>query len=74
MDVIDHAKELELKQRQIALDKTLKNASEPQQEIIDGVVICIACGIDIPPARLAAKPNAARCIDCQQIEEQKHGR
>lgn len=73
MDVIDHAKELELKQRQIALNETLERASEPPQEIIDGVVICIACGIDIPVARLEAKPNAARCIDCQEIEEQKHG-
>ncbi|SEQ24361.1 transcriptional regulator, TraR/DksA family [Amphritea atlantica] len=72
-DILDHAKELEMRQRQDALDNALKR-SEPEQDIRDGVVICISCGVDIQPARLKAKPNAARCIHCQQIEEQKHGR
>jgi DnaK suppressor protein len=72
-DILDHAKDLEMRQRQDALDKALKH-SEPEQDIRDGVVICIDCGGDIHPARLKAKPNAARCIHCQQIEEQRHGR
>jgi RNA polymerase-binding transcription factor DksA len=28
--------------------------------------ICQGCGIDIPPARLAAVPHAALCIDCAE--------
>lgn len=30
---------------------------------------CTDCGINIPPARLHAAPEAARCIDCQQKAE-----
>lgn len=72
-DLLDHAKDLEMRQRQAALDKALQN-NEPDQWIEDGQVLCIRCGVAITKERLAAKPNAARCIDCQQIEEQKqHG-
>lgn len=28
--------------------------------------VCIDCGTEIPPARLKAAPEAARCIPCQQ--------
>jgi len=27
--------------------------------------ICIGCGEEIEPARLAAQPNACRCVACQ---------
>jgi DnaK suppressor protein len=30
---------------------------------------CVACGIDIPQARLSAAPEAARCLPCQQSLE-----
>jgi phage/conjugal plasmid C-4 type zinc finger TraR family protein len=30
---------------------------------------CIDCGDDIPPARKAAIPDAARCLDCQERHE-----
>lgn len=30
---------------------------------------CTACGIDIPPARLNAAPEAERCISCQEKSE-----
>ncbi|MGH1460985.1 MAG: TraR/DksA C4-type zinc finger protein [Neptuniibacter sp.] len=72
-DIVDNAKKLELKQRQVALKNALSHR-EPEQDIRDGKAFCISCGIEIPAARLAVKPNAARCIHCQQIEEQKHGR
>ncbi len=35
--------------------------------------VCTDCGVDIPAPRLHAAPEAARCIDCQQIIEQGHG-
>lgn len=74
-DLLDRAKDLEMLQRQKALQKTLSSVAEPEQDIRDdGVVICIDCGVVIPQTRLEAKPNAARCIHCQQIEEKKHGR
>lgn len=34
---------------------------------------CIDCGTDIDPARLEARPAAARCRDCQQTRERTHG-
>lgn len=33
---------------------------------------CIACGIDIPAARLHAAPEVARCIACQDKQEHRH--
>nr|WP_252735091.1 TraR/DksA C4-type zinc finger protein [Amphritea atlantica] len=48
--------------------------TEPEQQTLDGRIICIDCDSPIAHARLAAKPNAARCVHCQLIEEQKHGR
>lgn len=72
-DLIDRAKDMEMRQRQTALDNVL-NQSEPEQEIQDGTVVCISCATPIQKARLAAKPNAARCIQCQTIEERRHGR
>lgn len=72
-DLIDRAKEVEMRQRQAALDSVLL-ATEPDQDIQDGIVVCISCAAPIQEARLQAKPNAARCIHCQTIEERKHGR
>ena len=71
-DLLDHTKKLEQQQRQAALKNALQD-NEPTQHIEDGQVICIDCGCTVKAARLKAKPNAARCIHCQQIEEQKHG-
>ena len=34
--------------------------------------ICINCGKEIPEARLHAKPEATRCIDCQILLEQEY--
>ncbi len=74
MDVIDHAKKAEMGHRQASLENTLQQAQEPPQETFNGVVVCIDCGIDIPLDRLAAKPDAARCINCQSRKESLHGR
>ncbi|MEO7400231.1 MAG: TraR/DksA family transcriptional regulator [Polaromonas sp.] len=32
---------------------------------------CIACGVQIPAARLDASPEVARCIPCQEKVEQR---
>ncbi len=69
-DVVDRAKEVEALQRESAI-KIARGVSEPEQEIINGRVVCIDCDVPIQAARLTAKPNAARCIHCQQIVEEK---
>jgi DnaK suppressor protein len=33
---------------------------------------CVACGVDIPTARLTAFPTAKRCLSCQSQHEQKN--
>lgn len=73
-DIIDRAKELEMQHRQRCLDEALNRRAEPAQQIVGGVVLCIDCDEPVRPARLLAKPDAARCAHCQEIEERKHGR
>lgn len=34
--------------------------------------ICIACGAEVPYARLAAEPTATRCFACQTAAERAH--
>lgn len=45
---------------------------EPPQQIVAGKVLCIDCDEPVQPGRLQAKPNAARCISCQQDHERRH--
>lgn len=75
MDQLDIAAEFETAERQRALDKTLFAAKEPAQWIENHQVLCLDCTDPISEERLAIKPEAARCIDCQQLKERKnHGR
>lgn len=72
MDDLDRAKELEMRERQAALERALAQGRETEAPlIIDGVRCCIDCGQPIPPARLAARPQSVRCIDCKQEREQR---
>ena len=69
-DVLDAAKDLEMHQRQQALAAQQQRAQEPPQDIDDdGTVYCIDCMNIVSPERLAAKPDAARCIHCQHSHE-----
>ena len=36
--------------------------------------ICIECGAEIQPARLAAYPYADECIDCAEFDERRKSR
>lgn len=67
-DIIDHAKDTEMRQRKQALEAQKQRAQEPPQDKDeDGTVYCINCVDIIDAERLAAKPNAARCIQCQEL-------
>ena len=70
MDVLDDAKQLEMRQRDQALaSHQAGREREPEQWIEQGQVLCIDCSDPVSIKRLAAKPNAARCIDCQSLHE-----
>lgn len=70
MDEVDRAKVIEMRQRNAAIEMA-KAKPEPPQNIVDGDVYCIDCDTLVGKQRLEAKPNASRCIDCQQIHEIK---
>jgi DnaK suppressor protein len=69
MDILDRAKVLEIEDRQRAIAAQREKSKEPDQLIIDGEVLCIDCENLVSKPRLAAKPNAARCIECQSLKE-----
>jgi RNA polymerase-binding transcription factor DksA len=33
--------------------------------------VCVECGDEITPARLAAKPEARLCLDCQTLKDEE---
>ncbi|MGD9858856.1 MAG: TraR/DksA C4-type zinc finger protein [Marinobacterium sp.] len=75
-DIYDRAQARELQNQQEAEARYRASLQpEPEQQVVAGVVICIDCDEPVQPARLTAKPNAARCISCQQIHERRgqHG-
>lgn len=41
------------------------------QRVKSGIVHCLDCDMEIPPARLKALPNATRCCDCANVQEQQ---
>lgn len=72
MDDLDRAKTLEMRERQASLERALASGRETERpRIIDGVRCCLDCGEPIPPARLEARPESVRCIDCKTINEKK---
>lgn len=74
MDKADIAIDLESTYREAALSEALHTRTSIKQLIRDGEVVCIDCEEPIPKQRLAVCPNAARCMDCQDYQETKHGR
>lgn len=70
----DVASDLSNRETTLLTERTLKEAVAE----IDGALArlergtygkCIECARAIDPERLAARPQAARCIDCQRLEE-----
>lgn len=56
-------------ERAVALEALRKRMQDDAPGSPDGA--CQDCGEDIGQARLAARPGAARCIDCQVIHEKR---
>lgn len=72
MDDADRAKLREQADRRIALETQRARARESDPPLeIDGVRHCVDCGEPIPPARLAARPEAVRCIACKERKERQ---
>ncbi len=75
MDDLDRAKDLEMKQRDVALESALSvpehDVGEVQAFDEKEKVICLDCCERIPVKRLKAVPEAVRCIGCKSIWERK---
>lgn len=66
-DIIDRACELEMLQRDMALE--CNELSWMEDHGADGDEQCTDCGELIPEARRLAAPGCRRCIDCQEFSE-----
>ncbi len=74
-DDVDRAKEREMMHRDLSLDAQLnKPECNPGEEPfeVEGVRVCLDCFVEIPAARLKAKPDAMRCVDCKEIWETRN--
>ncbi|HHO59902.1 MAG TPA: TraR/DksA family transcriptional regulator [Thiotrichales bacterium] len=75
MDDLDRAKELEMQHRSIALKNQQSKAQETETPLeIDGVRCCLDCYQPIQEARLKARPESVRCIDCKTYKEEMEKR
>ena len=69
MDDVDRAKELELQQRQRAIDAIRHRKHEIPELDEHGERICKDCGETIKKKRLAVMSHAVRCVPCQREYE-----
>ena len=68
MDVFDRAQELDTLFRAQALKAHFVRRDSPSPNPShqgSGEIVCIDCGEEIGRARLEAKPESVRCIECQ---------
>ncbi|HCJ0148072.1 TPA: TraR/DksA C4-type zinc finger protein [Salmonella enterica subsp. enterica serovar Infantis] len=72
-DYIDRAQYIAEEYTQRCVEQQLAHAHNHVRPA-DGPRSCEACGVDIPAARLRAVPDALLCVDCQELEERRHGR
>lgn len=67
-----HERELEVTTRMF-LDEEERRIGEARRALAEGTYgTCTGCGAPIPSARLAAVPEAVRCLDCQRHFEGLH--
>jgi len=66
MDIADEAQAMEAAHLASALAARPGLSVEAQERDRHGRVVCLDCGELIPAARLAAIPDACRCVECAQ--------
>ena len=72
VDVFDRAQTREQEDRDRAIAAQLQRGRETEQpDEVDGIRYCLDCGDEINPKRLTFRPEAVRCVDCQQIKDER---
>lgn len=65
MDDADAAQAMEARERASAIARAL--AARPETPLyLNGRRCCLDCEEPLPAARLAARPEAVRCVGCQE--------
>lgn len=67
MDHLDHAQALEEREREAAIERHRNRRAAPAAPRSGRC--CVDCGEPIPRKRLAAHPQATRCIDDARAQE-----
>lgn len=66
----DLAQEIEQRTRDEALARFAEAVAATEPTLtIDGVRVCLGCHDPLTKKRLKAYPNAARCVECQELKE-----
>ncbi len=75
VDVAEHRRGEDMRHAERERDELeLTEIGAARQRMAEGVYgVCTDCGESIARARLEAQPWAARCIDCQEQHERRHG-
>lgn len=67
-----HEEELE-ETADIFFEEEERRIEEARRALRQGTYgTCVGCGREIPAERLAAVPEAVRCLDCQRLFEGRH--
>lgn len=67
-----HEEELE-ETADIFFEEEERRIEEARRALRQGTYgTCVGCGCEIPAERLAAVPEAVRCLDCQRLFEGRH--
>lgn len=73
-DAADRAQERETCERAEALARRARRAFHEEPRVVKGERWCLDCDEPLPKRRLKAAPEAVRCVDCQQLHEQRQRR
>lgn len=70
-DPLDQAADYAERMNQDGVARTLAPYAVEKPLILDGMECCRECANVIPAARLKARPQAARCAECQAEIDQR---
>lgn len=56
-------------ERERAIAAARRRPAARQERDGTGRIVCRGCGLPLSPERLAAKPDAARCVECEALFE-----
>ncbi|AZQ10146.1 TraR/DksA C4-type zinc finger protein [Shewanella khirikhana] len=70
-ELFEQAQEAEQKFREQAIARQRQRETEAPDEDDEGNRYCLGCGELVVQLRLAACPDAVRCVECQSAKERR---